>query len=97
MPLVPSPLKLAPLAEGEKLTPLHMLAVRADGLSFLQCVSSAVRAPAIVEKFDRLTGSGFSGRGVSRIAQLIDEATGKTDAELAKFLSFVWDVGFCRA
>lgn len=83
------------LSENEILTPMHYLAERSDGLTFMQCVESAAGSSEIVANFDRLTGSNLLRRGAP-INLMIDDATGKAKSDIESFLRFVWNCIFLR-
>lgn len=72
-----------------------MLAIRADGLSFVTCVLEAAGTPELVKQFDRLYGYNVSRRG-SPLDLAIDEATGFAEAGMIEFLNFVWEYVFLR-
>lgn len=65
------------------------------GLSFAAVVQQAARNAELVANFDRLTGSNLSLRG-SRLDLLIDQSSGRLDAELERFVQFVWHAIFLR-
>lgn len=52
------------------------------------CLENAVAIPEFVKAFDDLTGSDLSRKGAP-INLVIDEATGKYEADAAKFADFV--------
>lgn len=70
-------------------------AVRKDGVTFVQCAMAAVEKTELVKEFDRLCGCNLSRRGAP-INIMIDDATGKFDEDMKKFLQFVWDSVFTR-
>lgn len=58
--------------------------------SFTECLAQAARTPELVKEFDRLTGHHLSEVGRrSPINAMVDEATGRDDAALKEFASFV--------
>lgn len=66
-----------------------------DNLSFLACLKETAQNKAFVQEFDRLKGTSLSG-SLSPIEKMIDEATGKKDADLETFIRFVYETVFCR-
>lgn len=54
-----------------------------------QCAAT----PEFVAEFDRLTGSNLSRKG-SPINIMVDDASGKTDADAGKFVEFVREFVF---
>lgn len=82
------------IPEGERLSPLHYAAVRPDGLSFMLCVREAAGTLELVSQVDRLYGTAIVARKTP-IDRMIDEATGKHDADMQTFLRFVWNFVFC--
>lgn len=63
--------------------------------TFAQCVMQAASIPEFVREFDRLSGTNLSRKG-SQLELMIDDATGRTDAEVAAFIDFVRDVVWDR-
>ena len=59
-------------------------------VSFNECLMACADNSALVAEFDRLTGSNLSMKG-SPLDLAIDEATGRTTDEIAKFCCFVFD------
>ena len=59
-------------------------------VSFNECLTACAENSALVAEFDRLTGSNLSMKG-SPLDLAIDEATGRTTDEIAKFCCFVFD------
>lgn len=84
---------LKPIRGDERLSPEHYLAVRSDGLTFAICLREAAGEIELVREFDRLYGTALSSRPPT-INSMIDEATGKTDADMQAFLRFVWNYIF---
>ena len=70
-------------------------AVRADGVSFASILHAAAANPVLVKEFDRLAGCDLSKRGAP-INSMIDEATGKYEDDMKKFIQFAWDKLFLR-
>lgn len=83
------------IAENERLTPAHYLAVRPDGLTFLTCVQEAAGCRELIEQVDRIYHTNLLQRG-SPIDIMIDEATGRADSDKQTFLRFVWNCVFIR-
>lgn len=88
-------MKTEPIADKERLTPAHYMAVRTDGLTFAVCLREAVGTIELVRQFDRLYGTHLATRQAT-INSMIDEATGKHDADMQAFLRFVWNFVFLR-
>jgi hypothetical protein len=66
--------------------------VMSETVKFLDCVEFAIGVPELVAEFDRLTGSNLSRRGTP-LEAMIDDAAGRTDAEIAAFVEeFVRDL-----
>lgn len=57
-------------------------------MTFEQCLMECAGTPGLIAEFDRLTGSNLSMRGAP-INVMVDDATGKTDEDLRKFVAFV--------
>lgn len=57
-------------------------------VTFAQCVLECARNRELVEQFDRLTGSNLSRRGTA-FQLLIDDASGRFEADARRFLDFV--------
>ncbi len=53
-----------------------------------QCLMQCAATPEFVREFDRLNHSDLARRGIP-INIMIDDATGKTDADIKKFVAFV--------
>lgn len=90
-----APTELAEIADGEKMTPAHYLAVRSDGLSFMACLDAAASSPELTREFDRLCGTTLVSRRAP-IEVMVDKATGKQDADMQTFMRFVWNCVFIR-
>jgi hypothetical protein len=71
------------------------LARRPSGLTFLTCVSASAANPELVRNFDRLQGTNLSMRGAP-LDLMIDQAAGRLDSDVNKFLDFVWEYVFTR-
>jgi len=84
------------IKENERLTPAHYAAVRTDGISFMECLFAAAETTELVQQVDRLYGTSLAKRRAP-IETMIDEATGKQDADMQTFLRFVWNSVFIRA
>lgn len=67
----------------------------AGGLTFFDVLTECIGNRELVGEFDRLSGSNLSGRGAP-IERMIDEATGRNDADLAAFVNFVFECVFIR-
>lgn len=94
----PPKMKTTPLTEIEestRLTPQHYAAVRTDGLTFMKCLEETIKSPELVREVDRLYGTSIV-RNQSPITKMIDEATGKKDADMQTFMRFVWNCIFIR-
>jgi hypothetical protein len=63
--------------------------------AFMACVNKAVNMPELVQQFDRLYGADLT-KHRSGIEQMIDQATGKSDSDIASFMSFVHDSVYMR-
>lgn len=87
--------KLELIEENERLTPAHYMAIRTDGLTFMQCLEEAAGCIELVEQVDRLYGTNILRRGAP-INLMIDKAVGKTDDDMQTFLRFVWNCVFAR-
>jgi hypothetical protein len=57
---------------------------------FHVCLDAAIRERELVENFDRLYGANLCRRG-SPISLMVDEATGRQDADMEAFCKFVFD------
>lgn len=86
---------IKPLSDEDRLTPVHYAAIRADGLTFMQCLWATLEYPELVAQVDRLFGTRIISRSMP-IEKMIDAATGKQDADIQTFLRFVWNYIFCR-
>jgi hypothetical protein len=61
-------------------------------MTFEECVLYCAKQPELVREFDRLSGTSL-GKPRSGLDAMIDEATGKQDDDMAKFVAFVtWAV-----
>jgi hypothetical protein len=83
------------IPDTERLLPEHYLAVRRDGLTFLQCVKEASGCIELLAQIDRLFRTNLLGKG-SPIERMVDDATGRNDADIQTFLRFVWNCIFIR-
>lgn len=72
-----------------------MLAVRSDGISFLECAEVAIKEPQLLAQVDRLCGTNLLRNG-HPLELAIDEACGKTEDDIRVFLNFVWECVFTR-
>lgn len=86
---------LSEIADDERMTPAHYLAIRSDGLTFLACVEAAAGELELVAQVDRLFGTNLMRRQAP-IVNMIDDATGKADDDKQTFLRFVWNYVFAR-
>ena len=86
---------LLAVADDERMTPAHYMAIRSDGLTFLACVEAAAGQLELVAQVDRLFGTNLMRRQAP-IVNMIDDATGKTDEDKQTFLRFVWNYVFTR-
>ena len=60
------------------------------GLGFILCVRTVFDNDEIVQQFNRLRGCSIN-KPVSPMEQLVDNATGKLDHDIVKFVEFVQD------
>ena len=59
--------------------------------TFPECVFAAAGKPALLREFDRLHGTHLAGPGaLSPIERLVDETTGKHEADAVLFFRFVY-------
>ncbi|WP_295442574.1 hypothetical protein [uncultured Thiodictyon sp.] len=56
--------------------------------SLAYCLIDAVNHPELVAQFDRLAGCNLSRRGTD-LDLMIDDATGRSDADVDRFIAFV--------
>ncbi len=59
--------------------------------TFEQVLMHCAATPDLVAQFDRLTGSNLARKGAP-INLMVDDATGKTNDDVAAFVKFVHDV-----
>ena len=64
-------------------------------LTFAACLAACAATRELVENFDRLTGRNLSLHGAP-IERMIDEASGRTDADCAAFVAFVYECVWTR-
>ena len=83
------------MRDAETPTPIHFATVRDDGLSYLSCLETAASMPELVKELDRLHHTNLS-RKRHPLDYAIDEATGKSKADLEVFMRFVWNCVFLR-
>lgn len=83
------------IADDEQISPRHFLAVRSDGLSFMECIRVSAENNELIAQVDRLAKTNLLGRE-SALDKMIDDATGRTDADIQTFLRFVWNCVFVR-
>lgn len=76
---------------GEYL-PSKLESVR-HGLTFADCLYCCAREPYLVENFDRLHGTNLSLKGAP-LDLAIDQATGRLDSDMEKFIEFCWEFVF---
>lgn len=57
-------------------------------ISFETCLMEAAKNKELVQQFDRLHGANLSFKG-SSLELAIDKSSGRTDAEIQKFIEFV--------
>jgi len=62
---------------------------------FLACLREAAKHKELIAEFDRLSGSNLSRKGPP-IATMIDDATGRTAAEVRLFAEFVYEYVYLR-
>ncbi len=86
---------LEELPGDARISPEHYLAIRSDGLTFMQCAEQCIQTLELVREIDRLYGTDLLSRR-SPIEQMIDKATGKVDSDMQTFLRFVWNCVFIR-
>jgi len=63
--------------------------------AFMVCLGEASGTPGLVAEFDRLQGANLSRRGCP-LDLMIDDATGRMDADLAAFVEFVREAVYER-
>lgn len=63
-------------------------------VTFLDCVRESAQNPAFVAGFNRLRGHSLVAE--TALEQMIDAATGRTDAVCRDFLWFVYEVVWLR-
>jgi len=88
-------MKSIEIPDDQEVTPEQFLAIRKDGLSFLACVKECSECHELVANVDRLYGTNILRRGAP-INLMVDDATGKADADKQTFLRFVWNCIFIR-
>lgn len=71
---------------------LRLFAIR-QGIPFFVCLKETLETQGIVENFNRLYGASL-GQAKSPIEMMIDQATGKCDSDMTKFIDFCWDSVF---
>lgn len=76
-------------------TKIDWLAIRPDGLSFIQCLFVAFENPEIIKEFDRLKRTNLTGKGTP-LELAIDEASGKLEHDIILFAEFIWESVFIR-
>lgn len=74
---------------------IDLLAVRPDGVTFMQCLVAACETPELVRQFDRLYKANIVTHG-SQLEKMIDKATGKSADDFKRFVEFVWEFVFLR-
>jgi hypothetical protein len=87
------PAPLVPMKDGEPLSPGHFVAVRTDGLDYLTCLETVASTPALIVELDRLHNTNLR-RKRHPLDNAIDDATGKSKADLEVFMRFVWNCVF---
>lgn len=66
-------------------------------ITFYQCIMQGAAERGFVEQFDRLMECSLSKVGKhSPIIEMIDEATGFYDHQMALFVAFIYDVVWTR-
>lgn len=66
-------------------------------MTFLDYVNTCLGNRELLIEFDRLRGTNLSEIGcASPINSMIDEATGRNEDSMAKFVEFVYDAIWCR-
>lgn len=68
-------------------------------ITLKDCVMTAWDTPDFRKEFDRLNGTHLAGRQPaehSAILREVDKASGKTDADMLRFIAFVDDCVFQR-
>lgn len=81
--------------DGSRITPGHYLAARSDGLTFAACLRECSKTPELIAQVDRLYGTNLMRQGAP-IELMIDNATGRCDADMQTFMQFVWNSVFLR-
>ncbi len=64
-------------------------------MTFEGCVAVAAANKELVAEFDRLNGSNLSRKGLA-IELAVDDATGRTEDDVRKFIDFVWECIYTR-
>lgn len=65
-------------------------------MTFPEVLMFAAANREFVESIDRLRGTSLATRGRVLMNDLVDDATGKTDADLQLFVETVYDLIWCR-
>lgn len=70
-----------------------LFAVRQD-VPFFVCLKEVLETEGLVENFNRLYGASL-GVHKQPIELMVDQATGKANDDMSKFIDFCWDTVFC--
>jgi hypothetical protein len=65
------------------------------GISFYDALCMALDMPELVAQFDRLYGASL-GKNLPPIARAVDDATGKTEADVLAFIEFFHECVWTR-
>lgn len=66
-------------------------------VTFVDALLASITNLDLVEQYDRLFGASLSKIAKrTPVEQMIDDATGYEDAQMAGFVAFVYDVVWCR-
>jgi hypothetical protein len=72
----------------------HLLDTR-HGITFYECLMACASTKELIMEFDRLSGTNLQNKGTP-LETVIDQASGKTDSDIEKFIQFVWESTFLR-
>ena len=72
----------------------HLLDTR-KGVTFCECLMACASTKPLVKEFDRLLQANLQRSGAP-VELMIDDATGKTNDDIEKFIRFVWETTFLR-
>lgn len=63
-------------------------------MTFSDCLYECAANREFISNFDRLYGSNLSRSG-SPIELMVDDSSGRTDADAKAFINFVWQYVWC--